>query len=70
MKEILADLESNKKDGIEFLQQMVDMESPSDDKALVDRLVAFLARRFEEIGGEVSVTPVGGHANLAAMGGR
>ena len=68
MKEILADLESNKKDGIELLQQMVDMESPSDDKALVDRFVAFLARRFEEIGGEVSVTPVEGFGDHLRVG--
>ena len=68
MKEILADLESNKQDGIEFLQQMVDMESPSYDKALVDRLVAFLARRFEEIGGEVSMTGVEGFGDHLRVG--
>ncbi len=60
MKQILTDLENSKKDGIELLQQMVDMESPSYDKPLVDRLVAFLARRFEEIAGEVFVNPVEG----------
>ncbi len=68
MKQILADLESNKKDGIEFLQQMVDMESPSYDKPLVDRLVAFLARRFEEIGGEVFVNPVEGFGDHLRVG--
>lgn len=68
MKEILADLERNKKDGIQFLEQMVNMESPSYDKVLVDQLVAFVARRFEEIGGRVSITPVEGFGDNLRVG--
>jgi glutamate carboxypeptidase len=60
MKEILADLETRLPDGIALLHQMVDMDSPSYDKPLVDRLVRFLAGRFEQIGGRVTITPVAG----------
>ncbi len=60
MKEILTDLETRLPDGIALLHQMVDMDSPSYDKPLVDRLVRFLAGRFEQIGGRVTITPVAG----------
>src|SRR5579863_4675107 len=42
---------------VETIQQLVEIESPSDVKAAVDRLGAVLASRFEEIGGRVSVHP-------------
>jgi glutamate carboxypeptidase len=42
---------------IETIQQLVEIESPSDVKAAVDRMGAVLASRFEEIGGRVSVHP-------------
>src|SRR5438445_7611655 len=42
---------------VETIQQLVEIESPSDVKASVDRLGAVLASRFEEIGGLVSVHP-------------
>ena len=35
-----------------LLDQMVNMESPSFDKALVDRFARFVGDNFEEIGGE------------------
>jgi glutamate carboxypeptidase len=43
---------------VETIRQLVEIESPSDVKAAVDRLGAVLASRFEEIGGRVSVHPV------------
>jgi glutamate carboxypeptidase len=43
---------------LEFLEAMVNMESPSFDKPLVDRFVRFLGSRFSEIGGDVEYKPV------------
>ena len=40
---------------VETIRQMAEMESPSDDKAAVDRLGAWLAERFEKLGGKVKV---------------
>src|SRR6266567_7256133 len=39
---------------VETISQLVEIESPSDVKAAVDRLGAVLASRFEEIGGKAS----------------
>ena len=43
---------------VETILQLVEIESPSDVKAAVDRLGAVLGSRFEEIGGRVSFHPV------------
>jgi glutamate carboxypeptidase len=42
---------------VETIQQLVEIESPSDVKAAVDRLGAVLASRFDDIGGKVSFHP-------------
>ncbi len=42
---------------VETISQLVEIESPSDVKAAVDRLGAVLGSRFEEIGGRVSFHP-------------
>jgi glutamate carboxypeptidase len=42
---------------LETLKRMVGIESPSDNKAAVDRLGQFLAQEFERIGGKVTVDP-------------
>src|SRR5947208_13855129 len=43
---------SERSDAItETVRHLVEIESPSDVKAAVDRLVAFLASRFEQLGG-------------------
>jgi glutamate carboxypeptidase len=42
---------------VETIQQLVEIESPSDVKASVDRLGAVLASRFDDIGGKVSIHP-------------
>jgi glutamate carboxypeptidase len=40
-----------------ILKQMVEIESPSDNKAAVDNLGAYLAREFERLGGKVKLYP-------------
>src|SRR3989454_3379799 len=40
-------------EAIEFLEEMVSMESPSFDKPLVDKFAEFAGSRFAAIGGEV-----------------
>ena len=42
---------------VETIQQLVEIESPSDVKAAVDRLGSVLASRFDDIGGKVSIHP-------------
>jgi glutamate carboxypeptidase len=37
-----------------LLQRMVEIESPSDDKAALDRMGEFLGREFEQIGGKIT----------------
>jgi len=53
MNDLLSDCSTQLRDAIHFLQTMVQMESPSFDKPLVDDLVRFIAKRFAEIGGEI-----------------
>ncbi|MBZ5509164.1 MAG: M20 family metallopeptidase [Acidobacteriia bacterium] len=58
-----------------LLRRMVEIESPSDDKAAVDRMGAFLAREFERLGGTVTSYPqknAGNHlkAEFAAGAGK
>ena len=53
---ILTLLQAAQKDQSEllhFLRQMVEIESPSDDKAGVNRCVAFVAERCQALGGKV-----------------
>src|SRR5882724_10980176 len=42
---------------LETLKRMVEIESPSDNKAAVDQLGQLLAQEFERIGGKVTVDP-------------
>src|SRR5690349_15194374 len=42
---------------LQFLEAMVNMESPSFDKPLVDKFVRFVGDRFSQIGGKVSYIP-------------
>ncbi len=42
---------------VETIQQLVEIESPSDVKAAVDRLGSVLASRFDDIGGKISIHP-------------
>jgi len=53
MNELVAHLTRQLPDSLQFLEQMVTLESPSFDKPLVDRFARFAGGKFEEIGGEV-----------------
>jgi glutamate carboxypeptidase len=57
--ELLRFCEEHRDDMLGVLQQMVEMESPSDNKAALDRLGAHLAREFERAGAKVKIHPQG-----------
>jgi len=57
---------------LSLLRHMVEIESPSDDKAAVDRMGAFLAQVFERLGGKVTFYPqeqAGNHLKAEFPGG-
>jgi len=58
MKQLLTYLQQELPEGLRFLEQMVNMDSPSTDKALVDRFARFVGSRFEQLGGAVEYVPV------------
>jgi glutamate carboxypeptidase len=53
----LAYCQQHQGEMLQLLRHMVEIESPSDDKAAVDRLGAFLAQVFERLGGKVTFYP-------------
>src|SRR5436190_518239 len=57
MKEFLALLQRDLTETLLFLERMVNMDSPSLDKALVDRMARFVGSQFEAIGGRVEYVP-------------
>jgi glutamate carboxypeptidase len=59
MKRLLSYLQQELPVGLQLLEQMVGMESPSTDKALVDRFARFVGSQFEAIGGSVDYVPAG-----------
>lgn len=63
MKDVLQELENMQPEGIEFLERLVNMESPSFDRALVDRMGEFVSKEFETIGGEVTRIPEEGRGD-------
>jgi glutamate carboxypeptidase len=57
---------------LSLLRKMVEIESPSDDKAAVDRMGEFLAQAFERLGGQVTFYPqeaAGNHLKADFAGG-
>src|SRR5689334_14298567 len=57
---------------LSLLRHMVEIESPSDDKAAVDRMGAFLGQVFERLGGKVTFYPqqqAGNHLKAEFPGG-
>src|SRR6202035_2929199 len=40
---------------VETVRELVEIESPSDNKFAVDRIAAFLARKFEALGGRTQL---------------
>jgi len=57
MKQLLSYLQQELPGGLQLLEQMVNMESPSTDKVLVDRFARFVGSQFEAIGGAVEYVP-------------
>ena len=57
MNALLACLRQDLRTDLELLERMVNIESPSVDKALVDRFVQFLGSRFVALGGAVEYVP-------------
>jgi glutamate carboxypeptidase len=53
----LAFCEQQQAEILSLIRRMVEIESPSDDKAAVDRMGAFLAQVFERLGGKVTFYP-------------
>ena len=57
---------------LQLLQQIVEIESPSDNKAAVDKLGEFLAQQFSNIGGKVRIhraSDYGNHLQIDLAGG-
>jgi glutamate carboxypeptidase len=57
MRSVLPVFEQRLPDALQFLEQMVSMESPSFDKVLVDKFGRFVGSRFSDIGGRVEYVP-------------
>ena len=53
----LAFCQQHEGEMMSLLRRMVELESPSDDKAAVDKMGAFLAQVFERLGGKVTFYP-------------
>jgi glutamate carboxypeptidase len=68
----LAFCQKHEAEMLSLLQHMVEIESPSDDKAAVDHMGAFLAPAFERLGGKVTFFPqqeAGNHLKAEFAGG-
>jgi glutamate carboxypeptidase len=68
----LAFCQQNQEEMMTLLQRMVEIESPSDNKAAVDSMGAFLAEEFERLGGQVTFYPqqaAGNHLKIEFAGG-
>jgi glutamate carboxypeptidase len=68
----LAFCQQHESEMLSLLQKMVEIESPSDDKAAVDRMGTFLAEAFERLGGKVTFYPqelAGNHLKAEFSGG-
>jgi glutamate carboxypeptidase len=68
----LAFCQQHEGEMMSLLRKMVEIESPSDDKAGVDRMGAFLADAFERLGGRVTFYPqeaAGNHLKAEFAGG-
>jgi glutamate carboxypeptidase len=68
----LAFCQQHEGEMLSLLRKMVEIESPSDDKAAVDRMGSFLAEAFERLGGQVTFYPqkaAGNHLKAEFAGG-
>jgi glutamate carboxypeptidase len=57
MKQLLDRLRQDQPEIIRLLETMVNMDSPSTDKTLVDRFGRFVGKQFEGLGGSVEYVP-------------
>ena len=57
MKQLLSYLQQELPAALQLLEKMVNMESPSTDKPLVDRFARFVGSEFKAIGGAVDYVP-------------
>jgi glutamate carboxypeptidase len=68
----LAFCQQHEGEMLSLLRKMVEIESPSDDKAAVDRMGSFLAEAFERLGGQITFYPqeaAGNHLKAEFTGG-
>jgi glutamate carboxypeptidase len=68
----LAFCQQHEGEMLSLLRHMVEIESPSDDKAAVDRMGSFLAEAFETLGGQITFYPqevAGNHLKVEFAGG-
>jgi glutamate carboxypeptidase len=63
MKEIVPGLQQGLPDALRLLELMVNMDSPSLEKPLVDRFARFVGTQFESIGGAVEFVPAEKHGD-------
>jgi len=71
MKQLVSYLQRELPRGLQFLEQMVNMESPSTDKVLVDRFSRFAGSQFEALGGVIDYVPTerfGDHMRVRFQG--
>lgn len=64
--------QQNREEMFALLKRMVEIESPSDDKAALDRMGAFLAEEFARVGGKITFYPqkaAGDHLKAEFAGG-
>jgi glutamate carboxypeptidase len=57
MKDLLNELQRDLPETLRLLEAMVNMDSPSPDKPLVDQFARFVGKQFEAIGGRVEYVP-------------
>jgi glutamate carboxypeptidase len=70
--DLLRHFKNQQSDLVAMIRRLVEMESPSDNKAAIDRLVDFLAREFRSIGVNAEIHTVkefGNHLQLEAGSG-
>src|SRR5262245_53642823 len=73
MNSFMSCLQQEMPEGLGFLEQMVNSDSPSTDKALVDALVRRIGPKFESIGGRIEYIPdqrFGDHVRVKFTGKR
>jgi glutamate carboxypeptidase len=72
MKDLLNTLRQDRPDALTLLEAMVNFDTPSSDKQLLDEFARFLGPRFEAIGGQVAYVqnPRHGDHLLARFEGR